>query len=164
MAGGVMTRLITSIWCIRDAILFSRGRAAVRSSMYSGAPLRTDCGWKIPCRAAETFALECGVKGPQWLEIGGVSVSSSKKSFCQHEFAVPELRGNLQVLTELPPPTLRVLSLELSAITRPDSNQTQVCAAAAAVYEGIDIVRDTDRTHQNPVRGCSVRMTATSDG
>lgn len=112
---------------------------------------------EVTRRAAETFALECGVKGPQWLEIGGVSVSPSKKSFCQHEFAVPEIRGNLQVLAELPPPTLRVLSLELSAITRPDNNQTQICAATAAVYEGIDIVRDTDRTHQTPVRGCCVR-------
>lgn len=97
------------------------------------------------------------MKGPQWLEISGISVNSSKKSFCQHEFTVSDIRGNLRVLADLPPPTLRVVSLQIAALTRSDSNQTQVCAASAAVYDGIDCVRDTDRTHQNPVQGCCVR-------
>ena len=56
------------------------------------------------------------------------------------------------------PPALRVLSLQLAVVTKAESNQTFINAAAVSVYDSINSENATDIRHQHPVQGCSVRF------
>lgn len=62
----------------------------------------------------------------------------------------------MTVISDRAPPPLKVLSIQLCSVTRSDSNQTQVNAAAVSLYDNIAVDQATPIQYQKPVHGCSV--------
>ena len=113
--------------------------------------------------ATESFLLSLGIKGPQWLQVTGVTPRRDRLSFCAFEFEVPDCANNFPVLPERSPPPLRALSLSLATLTLPASNQTIVCAASVAVFDGIAVDHETEGSHRKPLRRYCVSETRRSD-
>ena len=79
------------------------------------------------------------MKGPQWLEISGVSVNSSKKSFCQHEFTVSDIR-----VVNAPS------GVDVKVITESINNVTLVGEAEElAAISPSDVIAQVDASAQN---------------
>ena len=69
------------------------------------------------------------------------------------------IQNNVMVIPDRAPPTLRVLSIQLTAVSRANTNQMQVNAAAAvSVYDSIAADRATEPRFQNPIQSCSVNL------
>ena len=67
-------------------------------------------------------------------------------------------KDNVVVISDRAPPSLRVLSLQLTAVSRANTNQMQVNAAAVSVYDSIAADRATEPRFQNPIQSCSVHL------
>ena len=68
------------------------------------------------------------------------------------------IQNNVMVIPDRAPPTLRVLSIQLTAVSRANTNQMQVNAAAVSVYNSIAADRATEPRFQNPIQSCSVNL------
>ena len=66
------------------------------------------------------------------------------------------MTGNVTVIPDRAPPSLRVLSLQLASVSRAESNQMQVNAAAVSVYNSIAVDGATEPRNQKPNQGCAV--------
>ena len=66
------------------------------------------------------------------------------------------MTGNVTVIPDRAPPSLRVLSLQLANVSRADSNQMQVNGAAVSVYNSVAVDGATEPRNQSPTQGCSV--------
>ena len=67
------------------------------------------------------------------------------------------------MLSDRSPPPLRALTLSLATLTLPASNQTIVCAASVAVFDGIAVDHETEGSHRKPLRRYCVSETRRSD-
>lgn len=70
----------------------------------------------------------------------------------------------MTVIPDRAPPPLKVLSIQLCSVTRSDSNQCQVNAAAVSLFDNIAIDQATPIQYQKPVHSSSVDDSFVIDG
>ncbi|KAG9485685.1 hypothetical protein GDO78_008663 [Eleutherodactylus coqui] len=81
----------------------------------------------------ELFLLSRKIKGPSWLEIKSPQLNSQPISWCKVEAMVakPDL---VNVVKQVPPPPIVVLSLSMKTVQNPKTHQNEIVALAALVH------------------------------
>ncbi|XP_019380056.1 PREDICTED: DNA polymerase alpha catalytic subunit isoform X1 [Gavialis gangeticus] len=82
----------------------------------------------------ELLLMSRKIKGPCWLEIKNPQPSSQSVSWCKME-AVALKPDLVNVVKDLPPPPLVVMSLSIRTIPNPKTHQNEVMAIAALVHQ-----------------------------